>query len=196
MRTAEVKRDTTETKIELKLNLDGSGIYNIRSGCGFFDHMLELFSMHGRFDLSLSCQGDSHVDYHHTVEDVGIALGKAFSDALGDKRGIKRYGSFILPMDEALILCAVDLSGRSYLNFDISLNKEKVGDFDTELIKEFMLALTRNLNATIHLKQLAGENCHHIIEAAFKALSRALNIAVEKDEKYKDQIPSTKGILA
>jgi len=195
MRTAEVKRDTTETKIELKLNLDGSGIYQIKSGCGFLDHMLELFAMHGRFDLSLNCKGDCHVDYHHTVEDIGIALGKAFSYALGDKRGIKRYGSFILPMDEALILCAVDLSGRSHLNFDVSLNKEKVGNFDTELVKEFMLAFSRNLNAGIHLKQLAGENCHHIIEAIFKALARALNIAVEMDEKFKDQIPSTKGTL-
>lgn len=195
MRTAEVRRDTTETKIELKLNLDGTGQYQIQSGCGFLDHMLELFTMHGRFDLSLSCQGDTHVDYHHTVEDIGIALGKAFSDALGEKRGIKRYGSFILPMDEALILCAIDLSGRSHLNFDISLDKEKVGDFDTELVKEFMLGFSRNLNASLHLKQLAGENCHHIIEAIFKALGRALNIAVEKDEKYKDQIPSTKGTL-
>lgn len=195
MRRSEIKRHTGETKIELKLNLDGTGIYKIDSGSGFLDHMLELFTMHGRFDLSLTCQGDTRVDLHHTVEDIGIALGEAFSDALGDKRGICRYGSFILPMDEVLMLCAVDLSGRSHLNFDVSLDKEKVGNFDTELVKEFMLALSRHLKAAIHIKQWAGENCHHIIEAIFKCLGRSMAIAVTVDDKYSDQIPSTKGIL-
>lgn len=196
MRKGEVRRQTTETKIELRLNLDGEGTYAIASGSGFFDHMLELFTRHGRFDLTLTCEGDVHVDYHHTVEDVGIALGDAFSQILGDKKGIIRYGNFILPMDEVLVLCAIDLSGRSFLNFDVNLNREKVGDFDTELVKEFFLAISRHLRATIHIKQLAGENCHHLIEAIFKCFARALGQAVSIDEEYADEIPSTKGLLA
>lgn len=196
MRKGEIKRETTETKIELQINLDGNGTYNITSGSGFFDHMLELFTRHGRFDLKLACTGDTHVDYHHTVEDIGIALGDGISQLLGDKKGIKRYGSFILPMDEVLILCAIDLSGRSHLNFDVELSKEKVGEFDTELVKEFFLGLSRHLRATIHIKQLAGENCHHIIEAIFKCFGRTLGQAVGIDKKYSDEIPSTKGLLA
>lgn len=196
MRKGEIKRETTETKIELQINLDGNGTYNITSGSGFFDHMLELFTRHGRFDLKLACTGDTHVNYHHTVEDIGIALGDGISQLLGDKKGIKRYGSFILPMDEVLILCAIDLSGRSHLNFDVELSKEKVGEFDTELVKEFFLGLSRHLRATIHIKQLAGENCHHIIEAIFKCFGRTLGQAVAIDKKYSDEIPSTKGLLA
>lgn len=196
MRKGEVKRETTETKIELQLNLDGKGTYEIATGSGFFDHMLELFSRHGRFDLKLTCIGDTHVDYHHTVEDVGIALGDGFSQLLGDKKGIKRYGSFILPMDEVLILCAIDLSGRSHLNFDVEFSKEKVGEFDTELVKEFFLGLSRHLRATVHIKQLAGENCHHIIEAIFKCFARTLEQAVAIDEEYINEVPSTKGLLA
>lgn len=196
MRNIEIKRQTKETDIQLRLNLDGSGSYEVDSGCGFLDHMLELFARHGRFDLELRCQGDSRVDFHHTVEDIAIVLGQAFSEALADKKGICRYGSFILPMDETLMLAAVDLSGRSYLNFDLVISKPKVGDFDTELVKEFMLAFSRTAKANIHLKQLAGENSHHIIEAAFKSLARALAEAVAIDSRYAEEIPSTKGILA
>ncbi len=196
MRITEIKRQTKETNIQLHLNLDGSGLYQVDSGCGFLDHMLELFARHGRFDLKLSCQGDTKVDFHHTVEDVAIVLGQAFNEALSDKKGIYRYGSFILPMDETLMLAAVDLSGRGYLNFDLCLTKPKVGDFDTELVKEFMLAFSRTAKANIHLKQLAGENSHHIIEATFKSLARALAEAVAIDSNYAEEVPSTKGILA
>jgi len=195
MRKADIQRHTRETQIELSLNLDGTGKHDLRSGSGFLDHMLELFTVHGRFDLTLECHGDTHVDLHHTVEDIGITLGDAFSEALGNKRGIRRYGSNILPMDEVLMLCAVDLSGRCHLNFDVSLSREKVGDFDTELVKEFSLALCRHLRATVHIKQMAGENCHHIIEAIFKALGRSLGAATDIDRKYFQEIPSTKGIL-
>ncbi|MGI5891432.1 MAG: imidazoleglycerol-phosphate dehydratase HisB [Bacillota bacterium] len=196
MRKIATKRQTNETEIALELNLDGRGIYRIDSGCGFFDHMLELFARHGHFDLELRCQGDTKVDFHHTVEDIAITLGQAFCDALAEKKGITRYGSFVLPMDETLILTAVDLSGRSYLNFEVSINKTKVGDFDTELVKEFMLAFSRTIKASIHIKQLAGENSHHIIEAIFKCFARSLAIAIAIDEKYADEIPSTKGTLA
>ncbi len=195
MRTATITRNTAETKIELTLNLDGSGKSEIQSGCGFLDHMLTLFARHGRFDLTLTCEGDTDVDDHHTVEDIGIALGKAFDTALGDKKGIVRYGSMLLPMDESLILCAVDLSGRSMLCYDLTIPTAKVGSFDTELVEEFLLGFVRNANCTLHVKQLSGTNSHHIIEGAFKSLGRALCQAVAIDAKYADEIPSTKGVL-
>jgi imidazoleglycerol-phosphate dehydratase len=195
VRTAEITRNTTETQISLRLDLDGGGKYNIDSGIGFLNHMLELFARHGRFDLELSCKGDTDVDFHHSVEDVGICLGKAFAEALGGMRGITRYGSCILPMDEALMLAAVDLSGRAYLGFDAEIPAQKVGDFDTELVKEFLLAFSGNIRAAVHIKKIAGENSHHIIEAIFKALARALARAVSIDGKHADEIPSTKGLL-
>ena len=186
MRTAEIKRTTKETDIALKLDLDGTGKSEVNSGVGFLDHMLTLFAKHGRFDLELSCNGDTYVDDHHSVEDIGIALGQAFEQALGDKRGIVRYGSFILPMDETLILSAVDISGRSYLNFDLHIPTQKVGTFDTELTEEFFLGFVRNANLTLHLKQLEGKNSHHIIEGAFKAFGRTMKQAVAIDEDFKD----------
>lgn len=195
MRRKKIIRNTSETQIVLALEIDGTGAYEINTGCGFLDHMLELFARHGRFDLAVECKGDTDVDYHHTTEDIGIALGAAFKDALGDKRGIYRYGQFLLPMDETLVLCAVDISGRSYVNFDVDIPTQKVGDFDTELVKEFVLALSRELGLTIHLKQMAGENSHHIIEAVFKGMGRALRAACAIEEKYADEIPSTKGVL-
>ena len=195
MRTAEIIRKTAETDIALSLNLDGEGKYTIDTGCGFLNHMMELFTRHGNFDLTLKCVGDTQVDYHHTAEDVAISLGRAFDEALGDRRGIRRYGSMILPMDEALVLAAVDVSGRPALGWDLPIPTEKVGDFDTELVKEFMLALTRSLGASIHLRLFAGENSHHIIEGAFKALARALAEAVAIDERFRDRIPSTKGTI-
>ena len=195
MRTAKIIRNTAETKIKLTLNLDGSGKSNIDTKCGFLDHMLTLFARHGRFDLDLSCDGDVYVDYHHTAEDIGIALGKAFNDALGEKRGITRYGNFILPMDESLILSAVDISGRSYLAYGLEIPTEKVGDFDTELVEEFWLGFVRNAGVTLHIKQLAGTNSHHIIEGAFKSVARSLKEAVAIDKDYENEIPSTKGVL-
>ena len=195
MRTAELRRSTAETDIALALTLDGSGKSIIETGCGFLDHMLTLFAKHGRFDLRLQCKGDTQVDYHHSTEDIGIVLGQAFAQALGDKRGIARYGSMILPMDEALILCALDLSGRAYLGFELSIPAQKVGDFDTELTKEFFWAFVRSSESTLHLRQLAGENSHHIIEGAFKAFGRALRQAVTIEEAFRDEIPSTKGVL-
>ena len=195
MRTAEVTRKTAETDISLKLNLDGRGKSNINTGCGFLDHMLVLFASHGRFDLDISCKGDTYVDYHHTVEDIGIALGKAFYDALGDKRGIYRYGDTILPMDEALIMSAVDFSGRSYLGYDLEIPTEKVGDFDTELAREFFLGFIRNAGCSLHIKMLSGKNTHHILEGAFKSVARTLRKAVQLDEEFKNEIPSTKGVL-
>ena len=195
MRTAEIKRKTAETDIQLDLNIDGSGKSEISTGVGFLDHMLTLFSRHGRFDLNLVCKGDVDVDDHHSVEDIGICLGKAFAEAAGDMRGIKRYGSMILPMDETLILCAVDISGRSYLNFGLDIPTEKVGTFDTELAEEFFQAFVRNFPITLHIKQLEGKNSHHIIEGTFKAFGRAMKNAIEKDIKYADEIPSTKGVL-
>lgn len=195
MRTYEILRKTAETDITLSLNLDGSGKSSIESGCGFLDHMLTLFASHGRFDLDVKCVGDIQVDYHHTVEDIGICLGKAFAEALGDKRGIERYGSMILPMDETLILCAIDFSGRDYLNFDVEISTLKVGDFDTELAEEFWLAFTRQANCTLHFKKLAGKNSHHIIEGMFKAAARAMKQAVKIDALRADEIPSTKGVL-
>ncbi len=195
MRTSQFNRNTAETQIAIKLNLDGSGISEIATGCGFLDHMLTLFSRHGRFDLTVSCVGDTQVDYHHTVEDIGIALGTAFSQALGDKRGICRYGDTLLPMDEALILTAVDLSGRSCLGFDLPIPAQKVGDFDTELVEEFWLGFVRKAECTLHIKELAGSNSHHIIEGAFKSAARSLKKAVLIDPVYADEIPSTKGVL-
>lgn len=195
MRTSKIVRKTAETNITLDLNLDGGGIGEINTGVGFLDHMLMLFTRHGSFNMVIKGEGDTYVDDHHTVEDVGICLGAAFAEALGDMRGVTRYGDIILPMDEALILCAVDLSGRAYLNCDLQIPTEKVGTFDTELVEEFLLAFTRKAGITVHLKQLAGTNSHHIIEGAFKALARALAKAVRIDKAHSDEIPSTKGVL-
>ena len=195
MRNAKIDRKTAETAIALTLNLDGKGDSNIRTGCGFLDHMLTLFAKHGRFDLTVYCEGDTYVDDHHTVEDIGIALGQAFQTALGDKQGICRYGNIILPMDEALILSAVDLSGRSYLGYQLSIPTEKVGAFDTELVKEFFLGFVRNCGCTLHINSLAGENAHHIIEGAFKSVARSLKAAVSIDKDFAEDIMSTKGVL-
>ncbi|MBP3626716.1 MAG: imidazoleglycerol-phosphate dehydratase HisB [Clostridia bacterium] len=195
MRISNISRKTAETDIKLAINLDGEGKSNINSGCGFLDHMLTLFAKHGRFDLELTCIGDTQVDYHHTVEDIGIVLGDAIKDALGDMRGIKRYGSFILPMDETLIMSAIDISGRCHLTYGLNIPTEKVGDFDTELTKEFFLGFIRHANLTLHIQQLEGENSHHIIEGTFKSVARSLKAAVEFDQKYINEIPSTKGIL-
>ena len=195
MRNATIERTTKETSVSLALTLEGSGKNEIASGCGFLDHMLTLFAVHGRFDITLSCKGDTFVDDHHTVEDIGIALGEAFKAALGDKRGITRYGSIILPMDEALILAAVDISGRGMLVYDMPIPTEKVGSFDTELVKEFLIAFTRKAEITLHVKELAGENSHHIIEGCFKALARALRTAVKIDAETANEVPSSKGVL-
>lgn len=195
MRQATFNRETAETKINLSLCLDGKGESEINTGCGFLDHMLTLFARHGDFDLKIDCEGDTEVDYHHTAEDIGIVLGKAFKEALGDMKGITRYGSMILLMDESLILAAVDVSGRSHLSYSLDIPTEKVGDFDTELVKEFFLAFVRNADITLHIKKLDGENSHHIIEGAFKAFARTMKQAVKIDEKNKDKIPSTKGVL-
>lgn len=195
MRRKKIVRDTKETQIVLALEVDGTGAYEINTGCGFLNHMLELFARHGRFDLAVDCKGDTHVDFHHTTEDIGIALGAAFCQALGDKRGIYRYGSMLLPMDEALIMTAVDISGRTSVNFDVDIPAQKVGDFDTELVKEFILAFARELGLTIHVRMLAGENTHHIIEGVFKSMARALRQACAIEKEYADEIPSTKGVL-
>ena len=195
MRIAEISRKTAETDIRLSLNLDGKGNSIIKTGCGFFDHMLTLFAKHGRFDLRVECEGDTYVDYHHTVEDIGIVLGKAFNEALGEKRGIVRYGNFILPMDESLIMTAVDISGRAYLGFALDIPTQKVGDFDTELVEEFFVAFCHNAGLNLHIRQLAGSNSHHIIEGAFKSVARSLKAAVSVDEAFRDEIPSTKGVL-
>ena len=195
MRTADIIRNTAETQISLKLSLDGSGKSTIATGVGFLDHMLTLFSRHGRFDLELTCTGDTWVDDHHTAEDVGIALGQAFKTALADKKGVMRYGSTILPMDEALILTAVDLSGRGYLGYELQIPTEKVGSFDTELVEEFWLGFVRNCDCTLHIRKLSGTNSHHIIEGAFKSAGRSLRAAVAIDAAFADEIPSTKGVL-
>lgn len=195
MRTADLIRTTAETDINLSLCLDGTGSADIQSGVGFLDHMLTLFARHGGFDLKISCKGDTYVDDHHTVEDIGIALGQAMSKALGDKKGICRYGDITLPMDEALILSAVDISGRGYLGLDLSIPSQKVGTFDTELVEEFFLAFVRSADITLHIRQLAGKNSHHIIEGTFKAVGRALRQAVAMDARFADTIPSTKGVL-
>ncbi len=193
MRTAEITRNTAETNISLKVNLDGTGKTEVNTGVGFLNHMLTLFAAHGKFDLEVRCVGDTDVDDHHSVEDVGICLGQAFRQALGDKRGITRYGSFLLPMDEALILAAVDISGRSSLNDALEIPTEKIGSFDTELVEEFFLGFTRSCPMSLHLRKLAGTNSHHIVEGAFKAFGRAMKTAVALDGT--DKIPSTKGVL-
>ena len=195
MRKATISRNTAETKINLTLNLDGTGKSEISTGVGFLDHMLTLFAKHGRFDLTVSCQGDTWVDDHHTAEDVGIALGQAFKTALGDKKGIARYGNMILPMDESLILTAVDLSGRGYLGYDLQIPAQKVGTFDTELVEEFWLGFIRNAECTLHIRKITGTNSHHIIEGAFKSAGRSLRAAVAIEAAYADEIPSTKGVL-
>ena len=195
MRTATCNRKTAETDISLSLNLDGTGKSEIKSGVGFLDHMLTLFARHARMDLALTCAGDTNVDDHHSVEDIAIALGEALKDALGDKRGIVRYGSELLPMDEALVLCAIDLSGRSCLRYSANIPSQKIGSFDTELVQEFFTALARTAGITLHIRQLDGENSHHIVEAMFKALGRALKQAVAIDPAFADEIPSTKGVL-
>ena len=212
MRTSTITRKTAETDITLSLNLDGTGKSEINSGNGFLDHMLTLFAKHGRFDLGVLCKGDTNVDFHHSAEDIGICLGMAFKEALGDMKGITRYGDIILPMDETLILCtadvlennlkdenvilcATDISGRSYLGLDLPLPSTRVGDFDTELVEEFLIAFTNNARITLHIKELAGKNTHHIIEGTFKALGRTLAKAVKINEEYKNEIPSTKGVL-
>ena len=195
MREAKIERATKETDIKLSLNLDGKGENEINTGCGFLDHMLTLFARHSRIDLNVYCKGDTDVDYHHTAEDIAICLGKAIKDALGEKKGINRYADVILPMDEALILCAIDISGRGGLYYTLNIPSYRVGDFDTELCEEFFMALCRESGITVHLKSLAGTNSHHIIEGAYKAFARALKTAISVDEKYKDEIPSTKGVI-
>ncbi len=195
MRNSYITRMTAETNITLSLNLDGKGDCNIQTGVGFFDHMLTLFAKHGRFTLTVDCKGDTFVDGHHTVEDIGIALGTAFKEALGDKKGIYRYADITLPMDEALILAAVDVSGRSWLELDVPVPAEKIGDFDTELLREFLIAFVQNAGITLHVKRLAGINSHHIVEGVFKAIARVLRQAVAIDPACADEIPSSKGVL-
>jgi len=195
MRSAEIKRTTAETSIELRLNLDGTGAGRIATGVGFMDHMLTLFARHARMDLNVVCKGDTMVDDHHSVEDIGICLGAAIAQAVGDKSGIRRYGSMLLPMDEALVLCALDLSGRSCLRYTAQIPSQKIGTFDTELVEEFFLGLTRSAGMTLHMKMMDGTNSHHIVEAMFKALGRALREAVSIDESLCGEIPSTKGVL-
>ena len=195
MRSADINRKTAETEISLKLELDGSGKSEISSGVGFLDHMLTLLAKHGNFDLELSCKGDTWVDDHHSTEDIGIALGQAFAEALGDKKGICRYGDTTLPMDEALILTAVDISGRPFLGWDLPLPCMKVGSFDTELVQEFWLAFVRNAGITMHVRELAGINTHHIIEGCFKSAARSLRKAAAIDLSSPDSVPSTKGVL-
>ena len=193
MRIAEISRKTAETNIMLTLNLDGTGKSTVKTGVGFLDHMLTLFAAHGKFDLTVNCQGDTYVDDHHSAEDIGICLGKAFAEALGEKRGITRYGSFLLPMDEALIQTAVDISGRAYLGYGLEIPTEKIGTFDTELVEEFWLAFVRCCPMSLHIRQLAGNNIHHMVEGGFKSVDRSLRIAVASDGT--DEIPSTKGVL-
>lgn len=195
MRSAKIKRKTAETDISLTLDLDGSGRSEVATGVGFMDHMLTLFAKHGRFDLDIKCVGDVNVDDHHSVEDIGIALGQAFDEALGDKKGIVRYGDAVIPMDEALILTAVDISGRDHLAYDLQIPTEKVGSFDTELVEEFWTAFARNARCTLHIKGLAGSNSHHIIEGAFKSAARSMRAAVRIDMEFADEVPSTKGVL-
>lgn len=195
MRTSNITRTTNETDIKLSLDLDGTGESKIDTGCGFLDHMLTLFAKHGRFDLTVYCKGDTNVDYHHTVEDVGIVLGTAFNQALGDKKGIERYGDTTIPMDEALILSAIDISGRAFFGYELSIPTQRVGDFDTELVEEFWFSFVRNLNCALHIVQFAGKNSHHIIEGAFKSIARSLKKAVSINPEFANEIPSTKGVL-
>ncbi len=195
MRKSEISRRTNETDISLSLCLDGTGKSEIDTGIGFLDHMLDLFAKHGRIDLKVKCKGDTYVDFHHSAEDIGIVLGQAFKEAVGDKKGIKRYGNMLLPMDESLILASLDISGRAFLKYDLMIPTQKVGEMDTELIEEFFISFVRNADITLHIKQLDGTNSHHIIEGAFKAVARAIRDAVSIDEKAKDEIPSSKGLL-
>lgn len=194
-RKSELSRKTLETDVTLTLNLDGSGVHDVQTGVGFLDHMLTLFAVHSRFDLTLRCEGDTHVDDHHSVEDIGICLGEAFRTALGGKEGVTRYGSALIPMDEALVLAAADLSGRGLLSYSLRIPTEKIGSFDTELVEEFFTAFTRSAGVTLHLKQLGGQNSHHIAEAAFKAFARALREAVRIDGTLQGAVPSSKGVL-
>ncbi len=195
MREVTINRKTKETDISLTINLDGKGVSNIDTGCGFFNHMLELFTRHARFDLSVKCVGDIEVDYHHTVEDVGIVLGQAVKKALGDMKGIVRYGSTILPMDESLIMTAIDISGRSFLRYDLPVRASKIGDFPVELVEEFFLAFVRHAGLTLHIVKMAGTNSHHVVEGTFKSFARTLKDAVKIDEEFSNEIPSTKGVL-
>lgn len=195
MREAYIERKTAETDIKLRLALDGTGKGQIQTGCGFMDHMLELFAKHGRMDLTVVCKGDTQVDYHHSVEDIGIVLGQAFAQAVGEKRGVSRYGSILLPMDETLVLASVDLSGRAHLTYDVHGLTPTVGGMDTELVKEFWISFVRNAAVTLHIKQLEGENTHHILEGIFKATGRALCKAIFIDKTLGGEIPSTKGLL-
>ncbi len=195
MRQANIERITKETQVKLSLNLDGKGISEINTGVGFLDHMLTLFSAHSRFNLNVECKGDTYVDFHHSVEDIGISLGMAIKEALGDFKGINRYGSACIPMDEALVNVALDISGRTYLNYGLNGLNPKLGDFDTELVQEFFEGLCRSLGLTLHFVQFAGKNTHHIIECAFKAFARAIKIAVAIDPTMEDEIPSTKGVI-
>ncbi len=195
MRKAELLRETKETRIRVCLNLDGTGESNVSTGIGFMDHMLTLFAKHGRFDLDVSCDGDLNVDFHHSVEDIGITLGSAFKKALGEKKGINRYGFMILPMDEALILSSIDFSGRAYLSYKLEIPTEKVGEFDTELISEFFMGFVRAAECTLHLVQMAGANSHHIIEGAFKSAARSMKEAAAFEKGFEDDLPSTKGVL-
>lgn len=195
MRIGKVSRDTKETQINVEINLDGEGKSEINTGCGFLDHMLELLSKHSRIDMTVECHGDIHIDYHHSVEDVGIALGQAFNIAIGEKIGINRYGNMTLPMDEALIMSSVDISGRNFLGYNLNIPTDKVGDFDTELVKEFWLGFIKNADICLHINQVSGENSHHIIEGTFKSVARSLRQAVSIDREFADEIPSTKGIL-
>ena len=195
MRQAEINRKTGETDVRITLDLDGTGKSDIRTGVGFLDHMLELFARHGRFDLKVFCEGDTRVDDHHTTEDIGIALGQAFDRALGERRGITRYGQMILPMDESLILSAADLSGRGFLVYEMKILTEKVGTFDTQLAEEFFRAFAHNARITLHIRQLAGSNSHHLIEGAFKSVARTMRQAVKPDPDCAGEIPSTKGVL-
>ena len=195
MRIATINRKTAETDISLTINLDGTGVCEIDTGCGFLNHMLTLFAHHANFDLKVLCKGDTEVDYHHSAEDIGIVLGDALKEALGDSKGITRYGSFLLPMDEALIMTALDISGRGHLSYGLEIHSARVGDFDTELVQEFFISLTRRAGITLHIRQLAGFNTHHIIEGAFKSVARSLAMAVKINPKYADRVPSTKGVL-
>ena len=195
MRTSQIKRTTAETDISLAIHLDGTGASKIATSCGFLDYMLTLFAKHGRFDLDVTCVGDTYVDYHHTAEDIGICLGKAFAEALGDKKGIIRYGDTTLAMDESLILTAVDISGRGGCHYALEIPTEKVGDFDTELVQEFFIAFANNAGLTLHLRQLCGSNSHHIIEGTFKSVARSLKKAVAIDKAFANEVPSTKGLL-
>ena len=195
MRTSEITRNTFETEISLYINLDGSGKTEIETGCGFLDHMLTLFAHHANVDLKIKCKGDVNVDYHHTTEDIGIVLGSAIKEALSDMKGINRYGSFILPMDEALIMTALDFSGRCHLSYNLAIPSKKVGDFDTELVREFFEALTRKADMTLHINQMAGKNSHHIIEGTFKSFARSLKMAVAINSEFADRVPSTKGVI-